>query len=238
MSRLFLLVAAATLAAACAVIAPSGVRAATACGANPYSYAGVLSKTRHFGVGATITPLGVPALRAGHVAAWVGVGGEGLGPNGSTEWLQAGISVEHDRGIALYYELALPGQDPRYVMLKGHLRLDRSYRIAVLESKRKPGSWHVWVNGTALTKAIRLPGSHGAWRPVATTESWNGDVGACNGFAFRFSNVAVAGKPGGSWSPIKANVLSSPGFRVAGQKGLASFVAAGGPASERVTAGN
>ena len=238
MSRPSLLVAAATLAAACALLGSSSVRAATVCGADRYSYAGLLSTTSRFGVGATITPLGEPAVRAGHVAAWVGVGGEGLGPNGSTEWLQAGISVERDRGVALYYELALPGQDPRYVMLKGHLRLDRSYRIAVLESSRERGSWQVWVNGTALTKAIRLPGSHGAWRPVATTESWNGDVGACNGFAFKFSNVAVAHQPGGSWSAIEAEVLASPGFRVTGWKGLASFVAAGGPASQRVTAGH
>jgi hypothetical protein len=238
MSRPSLLVAAATLAAACALLSPAGVGAATACGADPYSYAGALSTTSRFGVGATITPLGVPALRGGHVAAWVGVGGEGLGPRGSTEWLQAGISIERDRGVALYYELALPGRDPRYVMLKGHLRLDRSYRVAVLESRREHGSWRVWVNGAALTEAIKLPGSHGAWRPVATTESWNGDVGACNGFAFRFSNVAVAGKPGGSWSPIEAEALTSPGLRVVGRKGLASFVAAGGPNSQRVTAGH
>ena len=123
-------------------------------------------------------------------------------------------------------------------MLKGHLRLDRSYRIAVLESRRERGSWRVWVNGAPLAKAIKLPGSHGAWRPVATTESWNGDVGACNGFAFKFSNVAVAHKPGGSWSAIEAEVLTSPGFRVTGWKGPASFVAAGGPASQRVTAGH
>jgi hypothetical protein len=236
MSRLVFLAAAAALATACALVAPLGARAAAACGANPYSYAGVLGTKTNYGVGATISALGRPVVSAGHVAAWVGVGGEGLGPNGTTEWLQVGISAEQSRGIALYYELALPGENARYVMLKGHLRLDRSYRLAVLESKTKRGWWRVWVNGTAVTKPIRLPGSHGAWRPVATTESWNGNVGACNGFAFRFSKVSVAEKPGGAWSPITAHVLTSPGFRVADRGRLASFVAAGGPAAVRLTA--
>jgi hypothetical protein len=230
------LAAAAALATACALVAPVGARAAATCGTSPYSYAGVLGTSTTYGVGATISALDSPIVSAGHVAAWVGVGGEGLGPNGTTEWLQVGISVEQTRGIALYYELALPGRDVRYVMLKGHLRLDRSYRVAVLESRAKRGWWRVWVNGTPVTKPIRLPGSHGAWRPVATTESWNGNVGACNGFAFRFSKVSVAAKPGGTWSPIDAQVLSSPGFRVADRGRLASFVAAGGPAAVRLTA--
>jgi hypothetical protein len=235
MSRTLFLVAAATLAAACALVAPSGGLAAPACGFGGYSYAGVTSISSHYGVAATITPLGTPTVRGGHVAAWVGVGGEGLGPNGSTEWLQVGISALPGKGVSLYYELALPGVAPRYVMLKGHLPAGRSYRVAVLESWQRRGSWRVWVNGEQMTRRINLPGSHGAWRPVATTESWDGGVGACNSFAFRFTNVAVAARPGGVWSPMQASVLDAPGFRVK-RSGLASFVAAAGPA--RATAGH
>jgi hypothetical protein len=227
MSRVLALVAAATLAAACALTAPAGGRAAAACGASSYSYSGVLSNQSRYGVGASITPLREPTVRGGHIAAWVGVGGEGLGPNGTTEWLQAGISGEPGKGLALYYEVALPGQSPRYVMLKGHLQPGRSYRIAVLESRHHAGSWLVWVNGTPLTQRIHLPGSHGTWRPVATTESWNGDVGACNTFAFSFRNVSVAGRPGGAWAPIAARPITSPGLSFA-RRGLASFVAGGG----------
>ena len=230
MPRLSFTAAVAALAAACALSAPAAY-AASACGANPYSYAGVLSNESRFGVGATITPLGQPNVIGGHVAAWVGVGGEGLGPGGTTEWLQAGISADQSRGVSLYYELALPNQKPRYVMLKGHLQVGKSYRIAVLESRRHPGSWRVWINGTQMTQKIYLPGSHGAWRPVATTESWNGDVGACNAFAFSFTKVSVADRPGGSWTPISARVLTSPGYRVSPRRGTASFVAAGGPAA-------
>ncbi len=227
MSRSFLLVACATLAAACALVAPSGGRAASACGASSYSYAGVLSLHSRYGVGATITPLGVPTVRGGHIAAWVGVGGEGQGPNGSNEWLQAGISAEPEKGAALYYELALPGVAPKYVMLKGHLPLGRSYRVSVLESKHQSGWWRVWVNGTSVSKRIHLPGSHGTWRPVATTESWNGGVGACNAYKFRFSKVSVAARPGGSWSPLHGDVIDSPGFSIS-ERGLAGFVAKGG----------
>ena len=227
MSRLLILVAAATLAAACALGAPSRSRAAEACGTSSYSYAGLLAANVRYGIAATISPLGAPTVIGGHVAAWVGVGGQGEGPNGSDEWLQAGISVEPTRGTALYYELTLPGRSARYVMLKGHLQLDRSYRVAVLESHLWRGWWAVWVNGTRVSRLIRLPGSHGMWRPVATSESWNGDIGACNRFEFAFDRVNVAGQPGGAWSPMVADVLDSPGFSVR-KRTTASFVALGG----------
>jgi hypothetical protein len=51
-------------------------------------------------------------------------------------------------------------------------------------------------------------------------------------------NVAVADQPDGPWSAIEADVLASPGFRVIGWQGLASFAGAGGPTSQRVTAGH
>jgi hypothetical protein len=227
MSRSLATVAAATLAAACALAAPSGGRAEASCGTSPYAYAGLLASSARYGVAATISPLDKPTLRGGHVAAWVGVGGRGQGPNGSDEWLQTGISVEPGRGTALYYELTLPGQATRYVMLKGHLRLDRSYRLAVLESRRRRGSWSIWLNATRMSTLIHLPGSHGSWRPVATTESWNGGVGACNRFTFAFSRVNVAARPGGPWTPMVADILRSPGVAVVKRTAL-SFVARGG----------
>jgi hypothetical protein len=227
MARVSVLVAAATLAAACALAAPQGGRAAAACGVAGYSYAGVLGSSSRFGVSAAIEAVDAPTVRGGHVAAWVGVGGEGLGPAGTDEWLQVGISAVPLNGMALYYELALPRTPPRYVMLKGRLEAGRTYRLAVLEAHGRPGWWQVWVNGTRVTQPIRLPGSHGAWRPVATTESWDGGVGACNTFSFRFSRVSAASRPGGAWSPMDASVIDAPGFRVR-RLGAAAFVALGG----------
>jgi hypothetical protein len=219
------MVAAATLAAACALVAPTSGRAARTCAASSYSYAGVVALKARYGIGATITALDAPTVRGGHVAAWVGVGGEGQGPNGSTEWLQAGISAEPNKGDALYYELALPGHAPKYVMLKGHLRAGASYRVAVIESRAHPSSWYVAVNGTRLTKAFKLPGSRDAWRPIATSESWDGDVGACNDYRFGFANVTVASQLGRHWLPIQASVMVQPGYSISRGRGLSSFIA-------------
>jgi hypothetical protein len=228
MPRFLLPAAAAALAAICALATPAGGRAA-ACSAAGYSYAGLLGDRVQYGVGAQITPIALPSVRGGHVAAWVGVGGEGLGPHGTTEWLQVGISAEPGTGMALYYELALPGAAPRYVMLKGHLQPGESHRVAVLESRLHRGSWRVWVDGSPMTRLIHLPGSHAAWLPVATSESWDGGVGACNSFAFGFAKVSVAAKPGGNWSPLAGRVIDAPGFVVAGRR-VAGFVARAGNA--------
>jgi hypothetical protein len=207
-------VATATLAAACAAALPS--RAATAgCGVESYSYAGVSSIEARYGVGAQISAVRQPFVAKGHVAAWVGVGGSGLGPNSTDEWLQVGIGAKPGEDPALYYEVALPHQPARYVMLKGHLPLGRAYDVAVLESRSRPGSWDVWVNGTKMTRPIYLPGSHGAWRPIVTAESWNSNsTGTCNAYAFRFSRVRVATKPGGPWRPLEGRVLADAGYRL------------------------
>jgi hypothetical protein len=220
-----LLVATATLAAACSLGVPER-GAASACGSSAYSYAGLLGTRASHGVAATITPLNVPIVRAGHVAAWVGVGGQGLGPDGTDEWLQAGISAERGKALALYYEVALPRAAPAYVMVKGHLDPKHSYRIAVVESRTRPSWWRVAVDGTWMTRLIYLPGSHDAWRPVATSESWNGGVGACNNFAFHFARLANA-NGAGRWSRFDAHHLDSPGTRLV-RRTTASFVATGG----------
>jgi hypothetical protein len=224
--RVTAMVAAATLAAACALTLPSR-GAAAACGNSGYSYAGVSSVQSRSGVSAAITSLSAPRVTAGHVAAWVGVGGAGLGPNGSDEWLQVGISAKPGQGSALYYELALPGKAVRYVMLAGHLPVGRSYRVAVLESAAGRGLWRVWVNGSPVTKPIHLAGSHNAWRPVATSESWDGGSAVCNAFAFRFADVHVASHAGGGWTPMESEVWNAPGY-VVQQRTPAGFVARGG----------
>jgi hypothetical protein len=217
------IVAAATLAAACA-FAPA-THAAAACGNSGYSYAGISALSSGSGIGASITALRAPRVSTGHIAAWIGVGGEGLGPKGTSEWLQAGISAEPGKAPALYYEFAQPGAAPRYLTLDAHLTLGKTYRITVIESRTD--WWRVSVNGSAATKLIHLPGSHGAWRPVATTESWDGGVAACNAFAFRFADIRAAGSSGQGWLPMESSLLDAPGYRVE-HRTLASFDAVGG----------
>lgn len=197
----------ATLAAA-ATIGPASP-AHDACASTPYAYAGLVGGSASAGVRATITALRAPALLGGHIAAWVGVGGPGLGPDGADEWLQTGISGEPGRGLELYYELALPGRAARYVRL-GWVRAGAAHRVAVVEAR--PGTWRVVVDGMARTRAIALPGSHGAWRPVATSESWNGDAGICNAFSFRFANVVARISRG--WRRLQGTWLAAPASRV------------------------
>jgi len=222
-----LAVASATLAAACSAALPAHA-APAGCGASSYSYAGLLGGAAGFGVGARLSAVRRPTVTVGHVAGWVGVGGAGLGPNATDEWLQVGISATDAAGPALYYEVALPNRKARYVMLRGHIPVGRSFAVAVLEAAAHPGSWQVWVNGSAVTKLIHLPGSHGAWRPVATAESWNGDAaGTCNGYAFRFGRVRVATEPGGAWRPLTTgSVLSAPGYHLSREQD--TLLAAGG----------
>src|SRR5919202_2105520 len=82
-----------------------------------YSYAGYDSPWYAHGVAATITTLSDPQVAAGHVAAWVGVGGVGAGLHGENEWLQVGYAAfeqSNNAGNELYYEVALPPRDPVY----------------------------------------------------------------------------------------------------------------------------
>ena len=182
-----------------------GAPVAHACGSSGYSYAGVTSQARVHGVGASITALRSPSVQNGHVAGWVGVGGPGLGPHGSSEWIQVGYSGFPGLTLgSLYYEVALPGRAPTYHELLSAVPAGATHRLSVLEVAHHPDSWRVWVDGRAVGKPVYLPGSHGTWRGVATAESWGGGLRACNKYAYRFRRVAVAGNAGGSWHLMNA----------------------------------
>ena len=190
---------------AIAALVLAGAPAAHACGSSGYSYAGVTSQARVHGVGATITALASPSVQNGHVAGWVGVGGPGLGPHGSTEWIQVGYSGFPGLTVgSLYYEVALPGRQPTYHEVLSAVPAGATHRLAVLEVAHHPNSWRVWIDGRAVSKAVYLPGSHGTWRGVATAESWGGGVRVCNKYAYRFRHVKVARNAGGSWHAMNA----------------------------------
>ncbi len=167
-----------------------------------YSYAGHQSDVTGHGVRATIQATRAPGVEAGHVAGWVGVGGPGQGANGGNAWIQAGVASLPGMDPFIYAEVAREGREPRFLLIEEGVAIGRAHRFAVLEVAGRPGWWKVWVDGTPVTKPIRLRGSSGRWAPIATAESWNGGEPRCNSFAFRFERVSVAYGGGGAWRPF------------------------------------
>ena len=157
--------------AAVATVSLAGAARALACGNNGgYSYAGVGAASHAYGISAIITPLNAFDILNGHVAGWVGVGGPGQGPGGTNEWLQVGYSgFAGITGSDIYYEVALPGRDPTYHQVSANITVGTVSKVTVLEMHNRPDWWRVWLNHKAVSPPIRLPGSHFAWSPIATS---------------------------------------------------------------------
>ena len=90
------------------------------------------------GVRAVVSPTMAPAIAAGHVAGWIGVGGPGQGPNGETMWLQTGIASVPGMGTLVYAEITRPGRHPQFVSLVENVEPQQSFRLAVLEMAHRP----------------------------------------------------------------------------------------------------
>ena len=167
-----------------------------------YSYAGHQASSRGHGIRAAIALTRAPEVSAGHVAGWVGVGGPGQGARGGDAWIQAGIASLRGLGTVLYAEIKREGQQSELVLADESVAVGRPYRIAVLEVAGRPGWWRISVDGTSVTKPIRMRGTSGRWAPIATAESWNAGTSECNAFGFRFDRVAVAYGARGLWHPF------------------------------------
>jgi hypothetical protein len=212
--------------------------AASACGQSGYTYAGVASPARAFGVSAVITPLATFGIHDGHVAGWVGVGGPRQGVGGSDEWLQVGFSgLPQLAGSSIYYELTLPNGRPTYHEVRANIAPGTAAHLSVLEMHGRRDYWRVWVNGSPVSKPIRLPGSHGRWAPIVTAESWDGGASTCNSFLYRFDRVSVAAAPGGGWHRlVGGDTIKSSSSRLVRRAAPGSFVSAQGPAALRTLA--
>ena len=215
---------AAALAAACCTVTAATAGASGACGPSGYAYAGIQPVQTGYGVSATITALATPIVESGHVAGWVGVGGPGQGPGGSSEWIQVGLNSLPGTGNRLYYEVMQPGSGmPTYGELDTNVAAGRPLQVAVLETAGSSGVWRIWIDGRPVTGPIALPGSHGTLAPMAMGESWDGGRPACNRYNYRFERVSVAGSPGGAWQPVRSgSVLQDAGYRVI-RRAVASF---------------
>jgi hypothetical protein len=204
----------------------SRTETAALCGEGTYSYAGLSSREPASGVAATIAPTAVPNVRDGHVEGWVGVGGVELGLNGSDEWIQIGLtSVPGDATNRIYYEIQRPGR-PDAVRMLGPVALGERHRFAVRELAGRPNWWRAWLDGSPVSAPAFLPASHARWTAQAVGESWAGTTsGACNGYAYAFSGVAVARAPGRDRNPPGGfrRILQGRGYLLQ-LLGAASFV--------------
>lgn len=215
-------VATAAIALACgAAVTPASTEAGVAC-ASPYSYAGIANGATGSAVRATITPLAPPKVHWGHVAGWIGVGGPKMGANGSDAWIQVGFSGFYGGVTKLYYEVMRPGKAPRYYDVDTEPEIGVPRQLEVAEVRGHPNWWQVRVDGKAVGEAVKLPGSHGRWAPMATAESWNAGQGRCNTFSYRFERVAIATRRG--WKAIApGTIFRSPGYAIKRRPG--GFVA-------------
>lgn len=216
----------------------AGTGRALACGGGPYVYAGLAGGDRVAGVGAAITPApDAIAVRAGHVAGWVGVGGPGEGPNGTDEWLQVGFSAFPSwTGNDLYFEVARPGRAPRYSRLRANVASGSTVRVAVLEMRARHDWWRVWVDGSPASAPIHLPQSTERWRPIVTAESWDAGSAVCNDFGYRFDGIRVARNPGGRWTALHQTMPIDSVETLISRRSGGSFVAAGGPLARQMFA--
>ena len=191
-------------------------------------------------MGATLVALEAPDVSAGHVGAWIGVGGVDAGPHGAAEWIQIGYSAfPSDRTSQIYYEVTVASSAPKYVELASDVKAGARHVFKVLETARRKAWWRVWLDGKAVSSPIHLPGSHGAWYPEAEAESWNGGVRACNSLNYRFSNVKLAHADGGDWRPLKRSIsFHDAGYRyVPISRVPRSFLATSLRGSQRIVSG-
>jgi hypothetical protein len=196
-----------------ALLASGAAAARTHC-AKTYSYAGLIGNHNAHGIRTKLTAVTTPDVNRGHVAGWVGVGGEGMGPNGTTEWIQVGYSGFGTGQSTLYFEVTRPHGYPSYHAVMD-IQPGDSHKVGVSEMRHRRNYWRVWVDGHTVSKPIYLPGSHGTWQPVATAESWNADSGTCNSYAYRFSRLAFATRPNRGWKLMSdAYKLEDTGYRV------------------------
>ena len=81
------------------------------------------------------------------------------------------------------------------------------------------------VDDHAVGDPVYLPGSHGAWRPMATTETWGAGSFVCNRFSYRFGSVSVATRPCGGWQRLRSHyTFQNHGYRIR-SLGAATFLA-------------
>jgi hypothetical protein len=214
------------LCAATVSLALAGSASAGTCHAATYAYAGLGTRSAARGVTATIIPTAAPDVVDGHIAGWVGVGGYGVGPNGTDEWIQIGIIAFPGNAAQIYYEVTRPGNQPVLTTVRRTVFVGERHRFAVLELARRPNWWRVWLDGQPVSRPVLLPRSHGWLTAQAMGESYAGlRDGTCNLYSFTFDRVAVAEARASLWSPLRGfDLFQDPNYLLE-RTSATSFVA-------------
>lgn len=214
------------VAASCVALVTSGAQSAPAaahghaeCGRG-YDYAGIAGWGAVRGVAATLTVTSRPRVHAGHVGAWVGVGGTGLGPRGTDAWIQVGLSAFLTGESHIYTEIALPYEAPVYREL-ARVRPGEHHRVAVV--MESGDHWTVLLDGRRVSGPVQLPGS-AHWRPVATTESWSPEQSTCNALGYRFDRVTTIPRGTTKWHPLTRVAVLRGHRQYAIRRAGASFI--------------
>lgn len=214
--RLVTILAVVLLGALAASSAEGGAAESASCGIQAYSYAGLQASRAAHGVAATLVSTAAPLISDGHVGGWIGVGGTSAGPGGVAEWLQTGLAAfAGSQAMEMYYEVTVPGAQPRYVELRSAVAPGVANHFEIVEMIHRKSWWRVWVDGKPVSPPIHLPDSDGTWYPQAVAENWNGGADACNAYAYQFTNVNLAEANGGNWQPMQIGYeFHDPGYEV------------------------
>jgi hypothetical protein len=185
-------------------------------GCSDYAYAGVIGPDTAGGASGTIVEQVEPQVPNGHVAAWVGVGGAGMGPGGKDEWLQTGIYKDYDQAAShLYYEVKLPGYEKAKLVSLGPVVANAAKTFKIQESS--PNHWAAYVNGRQRSPVYLLPKSHSSFKPVFTAEQWGGSnpSNTCNTYNFKFTDLKVRRNDSPTFNALSgASRLVLPGFKL------------------------
>jgi hypothetical protein len=198
-------------AAVAAVALGSGAARALACGnSQGYSSTRIGGSSHAFGISAQIAQASAFDMLNGSLQGWVMVGGKGEGPLGSNEWLQAGLAGFPNGSADIYYEVAQPGRYPTYHQVSTDVAVGTYTKVTVLEMRKRPNLWRVWVNHKPVSPPILLPQSHNGLKATAKSVNWDGGTGGtCNDYAYSFRHVALAGAPGGDWQQLTDDPIPS-----------------------------
>jgi hypothetical protein len=110
---------------------------------------------------------------------------------------------------------ALVDGSPHYIELDANVLPGDKHKLSVLEMYHRNSWWRVWVDNKPVSPPLHLADSHGKWYPQALAENWNGGTGACNTYAYRFSNVKLAHTNGGVWRALKnRSLFHDAGYQV------------------------